>query len=83
MTTWPILSVVTFLPALGAVLVYALARAPLAGEVPYPFLDVAKNGPASVAISALAITGLFLVLSVIAVLADRSVSRLRAPGGKR
>ena len=66
-----------------AYLVYALARAPLAGEVPYPFLDVAKNGPASVAISALAITGLFLVLSVIAVLADRSVSRLRAPGGKR
>ncbi len=26
MTTWPILSVVTFLPALGALLVYALAR---------------------------------------------------------
>lgn len=66
-----------------AYLVYALARAPLAGEVPYPFLDVAKNGPASVAISALAITGLFLVLCVIAVLADRSVSRLRAPGGMR
>lgn len=66
-----------------AYLVYALARAPLAGEVPYPFLDVAKNGPASVAISALAITGLFLVLCIIAVLADHSVSRLRAPGGKR
>lgn len=66
-----------------AYLVYALARAPLAGEVPYPFLDVAKNGPASVAISALAITGLFLVLCIIAVLADRGVSRLRAPGGKR
>jgi hypothetical protein len=66
-----------------AYLVYVLARAPLAGEVPYPFLDVAKNGPASVALSALAITGLFLVLCVIAVLADRSVSRLRAPGGNR
>lgn len=66
-----------------AYLVYALARAPLAGEVPYPFLDVAKNGPASVAISALAITGLFLVLCIIAVLADRSVSRLRAPGDNR
>ncbi|WP_256750890.1 Pr6Pr family membrane protein [Mesorhizobium sp. Mes31] len=66
-----------------AYLVYALARAPLAGEVPYPFLDVAKNGPASVAISALAITGLFLVLCIIAVLADRSVSRLRAPGSNR
>lgn len=66
-----------------AYLAYALARAPLAGEVPYPFLDVAKNGPASVAVSALAITGLFLVLCVIAVLADHSVSRPRAPGGKR
>ena len=66
-----------------AYLVYALARAPLAGEVPYPFLDVAKNGPASVAISALAITGLFLVLCIIAVLADRGVSRLRAPGSNR
>ncbi|SDA74869.1 Pr6Pr family membrane protein [Mesorhizobium qingshengii] len=66
-----------------AYLVYALTRAPLAGEVPYPFLDVAKNGPASVAVSALAITGLFLVLCIIAVLADHSVSRLRAPGGNR
>lgn len=61
-------------------LIYALARAPLAGEVPYPFLDIAKNGAASVAISALAITGLFLVLCVIAVLADRGVARLRASG---
>jgi hypothetical protein len=66
-----------------AYLVYALTRAPLAGEVTYPFLDVAKNGPASVAVSALAITGLFLVLCIIAVLADHSVSRLRAPGGNR
>ena len=32
-----------------AYLAYALARAPIAGEVPYPFLDVAKNGAASVA----------------------------------
>jgi hypothetical protein len=61
-----------------AYLVYALARAPLAGEVPYPFLDVAKNGAASVAISALVTTGLFLVLCVVAVLADRGVSRIRA-----
>ena len=59
-------------------LVYALARAPIAGEVPYPFLDVAKNGAASVAIAALAITGLFLVLCIIAVFVDRGVSRLRA-----
>ncbi|WP_214471813.1 Pr6Pr family membrane protein [Mesorhizobium sp. dw_380] len=59
-----------------AYLAYALARTPLAGEVPYPFLDVTKNGAASVAISALAITGLFLVLCVIAVLADRGVARV-------
>ena len=60
-----------------AYLIYALARAPLAGEVPYPFLDVAKNGAASVAVSALAVTGLFLVLCIIAVLADRAVVRAR------
>jgi len=59
-------------------LVYALARAPIAGEVPYPFLDVAKNGAASVSIAALAVTGLFLVLCIIAVFVDRGVSRLRA-----
>ncbi|KQU79722.1 hypothetical protein ASD12_14000 [Mesorhizobium sp. Root102] len=61
-----------------AYLVYALARAPLAGEVPYPFLDVAKNGWTSVAISAAAITGLFLALCVVAVLADHGVARSRA-----
>jgi hypothetical protein len=61
-----------------AYLIYALVRAPLAGEVPYPFLDVAKNGAASVAISAAAITGLFLVLCVVAVLADHGVARARA-----
>ncbi len=60
-----------------AYLIYALARAPFAGEVPYPFLDVAKNGAASVAVSALAVTGLFLVLCIIAVLADHAVARAR------
>lgn len=60
-----------------AYLVYALVRAPIAGEVPYPFLDVAKNGATSVAVAALAITGLFLVLCIVAVLTDRGVSRLR------
>lgn len=60
-----------------AYLIYALARAPFAGEVPYPFLDVARNGAASVAVSALAVTGLFLVLCIIAVLADHAVSRAR------
>jgi len=66
-----------------AYLAYALIRAPFAGEVPYPFLDVAKNGAASVALSALAVTGLFLVLCILAVLADKGVSRLRAPRARR
>ncbi|RWP90179.1 MAG: hypothetical protein EOR12_10615 [Mesorhizobium sp.] len=61
-----------------AYLVYALVRAPFAGEVPYPFLDIAKNGATSVLISAAAITGLFLVLCVVAVLADHAVARTRA-----
>ncbi|MGX7872546.1 Pr6Pr family membrane protein [Mesorhizobium sp. ORM6] len=60
-----------------AYLAYALARAPLAGEVPYPFLDVAKNGAASVAMAALSITALFLVICVVAVFADHGVGRAR------
>ncbi|QKC84223.1 Pr6Pr family membrane protein [Mesorhizobium sp. NZP2077] len=56
-----------------AYLAYALARAPLAGEVPYPFLDVARNGVASVAIAALAITALFLVICIVAVFIDRGI----------
>ncbi|MER9231798.1 Pr6Pr family membrane protein [Mesorhizobium sp. M0622] len=60
-----------------AYLAYALLRAPIAGEVPYPFLDV-KNGAVSVAVSAVAITGLFLVLCIVAVLVDHGVARIRA-----
>lgn len=60
-----------------AYLIYALARGHITGELPYPFLDVATNGVASVALSALAVTGLFLVLCIAAVLADRGVSRFR------
>lgn len=63
-----------------AYLAYALARGPISGEVPYPFLDVAKNGAASVAVSALGITGLFLALCIVAVLADHAISRMRSPG---
>lgn len=63
-------------------LAYALARAPIAGEVPYPFLDVARNGAGSVAIAAMAITGLFLLLCIIAVLADHRVARARVSGGR-
>ena len=60
-----------------AYLVYALARAPLAGEVPYPFLDVAKNGAGNVAIAALSITALFLVICVAAVFADHGIGHRR------
>lgn len=60
-----------------AYLAYALIRAPFAGEVPYPFLDVAKNGAVSVAVSALTVTALFLGLSLLAVLADHGIGRLR------
>lgn len=60
-----------------AYLVYALVRGHFTGEVPYPFLNVATNGVASVALSALAVTALFLVLCILAVLADRGVSRFR------
>jgi hypothetical protein len=63
-----------------AYLVYVLARAPISGEVPYPFLNVARNGTASVAVSALVVTGLFLALCIVAVLADHGVSRIRSPG---
>ncbi|UCI33158.1 Pr6Pr family membrane protein [Mesorhizobium sp. B4-1-4] len=60
-----------------AYLAYALTRAPLAGEVPYPFLDVAKNGAASVATAALAVTAMFLMICVVAVFVDHGVARLR------
>ena len=66
-----------------AYLAYALIRAPFAGEAPYPFLDVAKNGAASVTISALAITALFLGLCVLAVLADHVIARLRKSSADR
>ena len=58
-------------------LAYVLIRAPFAGEVPYPFLDVAKNGAVSVAIAALTTTALFVGLGVLAVLADHAIARLR------
>ncbi|MEO5758900.1 MAG: Pr6Pr family membrane protein [Mesorhizobium sp.] len=61
-----------------AYLAYVLVRAPIAAEVPYPFLSVANNGAVSVAISALAVTGLFVLLSIVAVLVDNGVSRTRS-----
>ncbi|MEI9425203.1 Pr6Pr family membrane protein [Mesorhizobium sp. Cs1299R1N1] len=63
-----------------AYLAYALARAPLAGEVPYPFLDIARNGVESVTIAALAITALFVAICVVAVFVDHGIGRLRSKG---
>lgn len=60
-----------------AYLAYTLARAPIAGEVPYPFLDYAANGATSVALSCLSVAMLFAVLGLVAVLMDHIV------GGKR
>ncbi|CDX11855.1 conserved membrane hypothetical protein [Mesorhizobium sp. ORS 3324] len=60
-----------------AYLAYALMRAPFAGEVPYPFLDVAKNGAISVAAWSFGLTALFVVLGVFAVLVDHGIARLR------
>ncbi|PSJ65617.1 Pr6Pr family membrane protein [Kumtagia ephedrae] len=61
-----------------AYLAYVLARAPLAGEVPYPFLDVGTNGIGGVAAMALAVAALFVVLGILAVLVDGAISRRRA-----
>ncbi|CDX28225.1 conserved membrane hypothetical protein [Mesorhizobium sp. SOD10] len=66
-----------------AYLAYALIRAPFAGEVPYPFLDVARNGAASVAVSALGVTALFIGLSVLAILIDHGAGGLRGKPATR
>lgn len=58
--------------------VYVFIRAPLAGEVPYPFLDVSTNGMGGVAMAVLLMTGLFAIVSVVVVLADRLLSANRA-----
>lgn len=54
-----------------AYLAYALARAPVAGHVPYPFLDAAANGWASVGRAALAVAALFVLLGALAIAFDR------------
>lgn len=59
-----------------AYLAYALLRAPIAGEVPYPFLDVAKNGAGAVVAASLLVMLLFLALSAVAVIVD---TRLAPP----
>ncbi|MCR4266276.1 Pr6Pr family membrane protein [Nitratireductor sp. ZSWI3] len=52
---------------------YALLRAPIAGEVPYPFLDVSVNGWPSVFLSLAGLLLLFVVLGRLAVTADRLI----------
>jgi hypothetical protein len=56
-------------------LAWIMLRAPFAGEVPYPFLDVAANGLGRVAVSSLSMLGLFLLVSAIVVVADRVAGR--------
>ena len=65
-----------------AYLAYALLRAPIAGEVPYPFLDAARTGWPSVIVWSLAITALFLALCVVAILADHGIAGATAPNGR-
>ena len=54
-----------------AYLAYALARAPIAGEVPYPFLDYLQNGWQSVLTAIGGLLVLFLALGLAVVAADR------------
>jgi hypothetical protein len=58
-------------------LAWVFIRAPLAGEVPYPFLDLAANGAGSVALASLSVFGLFLLVSVIVVAADHMIGARR------
>jgi len=58
-------------------LAYVLVRAPIAGEVPYPFLDAASKGAGSVGIASLVILLLFIAGATIAVLLDRQRSKTR------
>lgn len=57
-------------------LAYALLRAPVAGEVPYPFLDVAADGLASVLVSIVGVAVLFIMLGAAAVFVDRRSNRV-------
>jgi hypothetical protein len=59
-----------------AYVVYALLRAPLAGEVPYPFLDYAALGWPHVAMALLAILALFVLIGNLAVAADKWLPRI-------
>lgn len=54
-----------------AYLAYALARSPIAGEVPYPFLDYMTKGWPSVLAASVMMFALFVAVGVVAVMLDR------------
>ncbi|WP_157015408.1 Pr6Pr family membrane protein [Mesorhizobium xinjiangense] len=56
---------------------YAMIRAPIAGEVPYPFLDVTANGWLTVIATILIIAAVFVAMSAVIVLLDRLAGKGR------
>lgn len=52
-------------------LAYTLVRGAVTGFYPYPFLDIAVQGAAAVALACLGVTGLILVVALLVWLADR------------
>lgn len=62
-----------------AYLGWVMLRGAFAGEYPYPFLDLTVNSLAQVLLSSAAILGLFIVVSAIAVAADRLPPPSRKP----
>lgn len=60
---------------------YVLARAPIAGEVPYPFLDASVSGWPAVSAMLAGIALLFVILGRLALAADRMRGRRRRGPG--
>lgn len=60
---------------------YVMARAPIAGEVPYPFLDYTELGLVGLLRSTFSILLVFLGLGAACVLIDRSLGSRAAPPG--
>ena len=54
-------------------LIYALTRGAVGGYCPYPFIDVATQGAAAVAVNSLMMLALFVVLGLAIVAIDRTV----------
>lgn len=60
-----------------AYIVYVFLRAPIAGEVPYPFLNVGTEGLPHVLTMIAGITVLFIALGAVAIVTDRFIGRAR------